>query len=189
MNYVKSCLIITMLVGVGYSQCNESNWEEYYPDMANCDLEGANLARRYLGWANLQGANLSGADLFSADVNSSDLTGADLSGAILMLTNFYAANLTDADLTDADVKYSTFNGDLTGADFSLTNCYGAFFVGANLNNTIFDGAHLIYAYFDENWDTYDDMSYGAGAESGDLNLDGVDNIQDVVILVNNILNP
>ena len=57
------------------------------------------------------------------------------------------------------------------------------------NNTIFDGAHLIYAYFDENWDTYDDMSYGAGAESGDLNLDGVDNVLDVVLLVNNILNP
>ena len=29
----------------------------------------------------------------------------------------------------------------------------------------------------------------AGAESGDLNLDGADNVQDVVILVNNILNP
>ena len=31
--------------------------------------------------------------------------------------------------------------------------------------------------------------YDAGAESGDLNLDGVDNVLDVVILVNNILNP
>ena len=40
MNYVKSCLLITMLLGVGYSQCNESNWEEYYPEMAYCDLEG-----------------------------------------------------------------------------------------------------------------------------------------------------
>ena len=32
-------------------------------------------------------------------------------------------------------------------------------------------------------------SYDAGATSGDLNLDGVDDILDVVTLVNNILNP
>ena len=42
-------------------------------------------------------------------------------------------------------------------------------------------------------DNYDDVSYEAGyetgAESGDLNLDGIDNVLDVVILVNNILNP
>ena len=44
-------------------------------------------------------------------------------------------------------------------------------------------------YSDENEDGYDDVSYDAGAESGDLNLDGTDNILDVVILVDNILNP
>ena len=58
MNYIKSCLIITMLLGVqiGYSQCNESNQEEYYLEMEGCDLEGADLSG-----ANLPGANLSGA--------------------------------------------------------------------------------------------------------------------------------
>ena len=50
---MKNLLLITMLLGVGYSQCNESNWQEYYPDMAGCDLT----------WANLSGANLSGANL------------------------------------------------------------------------------------------------------------------------------
>ena len=128
MNYVKSCLIITMLLGVGYSQCNESNWEDYYPNMAGC----------YLAYANLSGANLIGTNL-------------------------------------------------TGADFTSAYCHLTFFVAATLENTIFDDAGLLYAYFDENEDEYDDVSYDAGAESGDLNLDGVDNVLDVVLLVNNIL--
>ena len=54
MKYIKSCLIITMLLSVGYSQCNESNWQDYYPDMAYCDLEGADLAFADLELANLQ---------------------------------------------------------------------------------------------------------------------------------------
>ena len=120
MKYIKSCLLITMLLGVGYSQCNESNWEEYYPNMSG-----------------------------------SHLVGADLEGVL---------------------------------------CWGgAFFVWAALDGTIFDGANLTYAYFDENEDEYDDVSYEVGnvdgAESGDLNLDGTDNVLDVVILVDNILNP
>ncbi|SVD39380.1 uncharacterized protein METZ01_LOCUS392234, partial [marine metagenome] len=42
-------------------------------------------------------------------------------------------------------------------------------------------------YSDENEDGFDDISYDAGAESGDLNLDGIGNVQDVVLLINNIL--
>ena len=53
MNYVKSFLIITMLLGVGYSQCNESNWEEYYPEMEGCDLEGVDLSGAYFYLTNL----------------------------------------------------------------------------------------------------------------------------------------
>ena len=130
MNYVKSCLIITMLLGVGYSQCNESNWEEYYPEMEGCDLEGANLAWTYIHQVDLVGANLS------------------------------CANLS-----------------------------GAYFYLTNLTNTIWDECGIT----DENDDGYDDTSYDAGyvdgAESGDLNLDGANDVLDVVTLVNNILNP
>ena len=65
MNYVKRFVIITMLLGVGYSQCNESNWEEYYPEMEGCDLDGADLSG-----ANLAGANLSGAYFYLTNLTN-----------------------------------------------------------------------------------------------------------------------
>ena len=58
MNYVKSCLIVTMLLGVGYSQCNEENWQDYYPDMQGCYLEEADLSYTQLAGADLHQANL-----------------------------------------------------------------------------------------------------------------------------------
>ena len=74
MNYVKSCLIITILLGVGYSQncdpnywncdCNENTWQEYYNseghNMVGCYLAGADLDYVTLLEANLSEANLSG---------------------------------------------------------------------------------------------------------------------------------
>ena len=37
-------IVITVLMGIGYSQCNESNWQDYYPYMQGCNLFGANLS-------------------------------------------------------------------------------------------------------------------------------------------------
>ena len=45
------------------------------------------------------------------------------------------------------------------------------------------------SFEDTDGNGYDDVSYEAGAESGDLNLDGTDDILDIVALVNQILNP
>ena len=151
MNYVKSCLIITMLLGIGYSQdcepdaivgwncdCNEDTWQEYYPNMEGCYLYGAYLVGANLTEANLGWADLSGANLFQAN----------LSGANL-------CNLTGSPSEDVCEQP--------------------------------DGIT------DNNGDGYDDVSYEVGYEtgatSGDLNLDGGNDILDIVLLVNNILNP
>ena len=149
MNYVKSCLIITMLLGIGYSQdcdpdaivgwncdCNEDTWQEYYPNMEGCYLYGAYLVGANLTETNLGWADLSGANLFQAN----------LSGANL-------CNLAGSPSFDV-------------CEESVT---------------------------DNNGDGYDDVSYEVGYEtgatSGDLNLDGGNDILDIVLLVNNILNP
>ena len=182
MNDVKSCLIITMLLGVGYSgecedyneqygadyncDCNEDTWQEYYNsaghNMEGCWLREADLSNAYLQQANLTEAML----------NYANLQGADLWAAHLVLAHLNYANLQGASL------YGT---QLAAARLSWTNL-------CNLTGSP-SGATCEESLTDSNGDGYDDVSYDAGAESGDLNLDGVDNVLDVVILVDNILNP
>ena len=175
MNYVKSCLIITMLLGIGYSQdcepdaivgwncdCNEDTWQEYYPNMEGCYLYGAylvgaNLTEANLGWADLSGANLEGANISWADLTNANLWWANLIGADLSGANLFQANLSGANLCN-----------LAGSP-SFDVCEES--------------------VTDNNGDGYDDVSYDAGAESGDLNLDGGNDILDIVALVNIILNP
>ena len=175
MNYVKSCLIITMLLGIGYSQdcdpdaivgwncdCNEDTWQEYYPNMEGCYLYGAylvgaNLTETNLGWADLSGANLEGANISWADLTNANLWWANLIGADLSGANLFQANLSGANLCN-----------LAGSP-SFDVCEES--------------------VTDNNGDGYDDVSYDAGAESGDLNLDGGNDILDIVALVNIILNP
>ena len=81
---MRNLLFITMLLGIGYSQCNESNWQEYYPNMEYCDLAYANLAGAELGWANLYGANLSWANLYQADLDTADFAGAQCYAAFFV---------------------------------------------------------------------------------------------------------
>ena len=178
-------LIFIMILGVAYNQCNESNWQEYYPEMTGCNLNSANLYQADLSDANLMEANLMQADLRGADLSSASLLGANLMQANLLLANLSNANLSGAYLSHAYL----YQANLLNANFTNTYCWATFFVEVVLENTIFDGAYLTYAIFDKNEDSYDDVSYEAGSASGDVNLDGQLNILDIVYSVDVILNP
>ena len=108
----------TLLLSVAYSQCDESNWESYYPDMEGCNLAVANLS------------------------------GACLEGAI---------------------------------GFTQTNYFGT----PILEGCAFGGGDC--SFEDTDTDGYDDMSFIAGATSGDVNLDGNLNITDIILYIEAIL--
>ena len=175
---MKNLLFITMLLGALYSQCNESNWQEYY------NSEGHNMVGCYLQGAYLEGVNLSGANLEGAILSEADLTGANLIDANLSGADLYQSTFIYALLIRANFEWTyLYQVDLVGANLSCANLSGAYFYLTNLTNTIWDECGIT----DGNGDGYDDFSYDAGAMSGDLNLDGTDDILDVVTLINNIL--
>ena len=124
------------------------------------------------------------------NVSEADLTGANLIDANLEGADLYDSKFIYALLIRANLAWTYIHQvDLVGANLSCANLSGAYFYLTNLTNTIWDECGIT----DENDDGYDDTSYDAGyvdgAESGDLNLDGVNDVLDVVTLVNNILNP
>ena len=85
---MKKIILITMLISAIFAQsdCNESNWQEYYNsqgrDMSDCQLQGAMLRGARLMGADLTGANFTQARLMGADLTGADLTGAKLVGVI-----------------------------------------------------------------------------------------------------------
>ena len=83
-------LLITMLLGVGYSQCNEFNWQEYY---------------------NSEGHNMEGCNLYGADLSFADLSDTGCNGAF-----FVGANLEGTDFDGADLQYAYFDEILDGYD-------------------------------------------------------------------------
>jgi len=158
---MKNLFFSMILVGAGYSQCNESNWQEYYPEMPECDLSGANLA----------GANLSGANLELANLNYAYLSGANLEGA----------NLNWADLSNADLNYANLSGAYLDANLSGAYLEGACLEGAiGFTQNSYVGTPILEgcasgdgdcSFEDTDEDGYDDVSYSAGAASIDIGLD------------------
>ena len=73
---------MVILTGAVYSQCDASNWQEYYnsagTDMTGCNLIGANLSGAILRWADLTEANLERANFRGATLQKANLTGAIL---------------------------------------------------------------------------------------------------------------
>ena len=117
-------------------------------NLSNTSGTGANLGALFLQGVdfrgvNLTGVNLSGANLSSANINNTTMfsngtVGANLANSSLNLlnadfsnTDFRGVNLTGVNLSDAD---------LFGAAFDHTTIFSDGTTGANLSNTLSNGA-------------------------------------------------
>ena len=199
---MKNVILIAMLLGVGYSDeceeyldsfgntvyncdCNEDTWHEYYPNMGSCWLEYTDLSYANLYGASLNGAYLHGVFLNYANLEHANLEYANLEEVILTEADLLEANLRHSNLTQADLS----DADLSGANLSCAILSSTDLNYANLDNTTWDECGVS----DLNGDGYDDISYEvgyeAGATSGDLNLDGVHNVIDIVLAVDMLLSP
>ena len=183
----KLILIISTLSFI-YSQCDETNWQEYYPELSGCylveadlwnvDFSGANLSYANLSSANLSSANLIEAILIEAILIETYLSGANLLYADLSGANLYEANLYESNLYGANL----YGANLTDAYLSVANLEGACLEGVigftqsnYIGNPIFEGCREC-------------GSDGSSCQTlGDLNADGTFNVVDVVLLVNAVM--
>ena len=74
----------------------------YYVDLRNANLSGANLKNKHLSGANLSGADLRNANLSGANLYETDLTYADVDKA-----NFSGVNLENSILRNTKITNNT----------------------------------------------------------------------------------
>jgi uncharacterized protein YjbI with pentapeptide repeats len=159
---MKKIILITMLMSAVFAQsdCNESNWQEYYnsdgKDMSECDLRGANLIRANLKDANLKGANLSDALLGSTLLIDANLTDANLTDALLNGAFLTGAFLNGALLNGALLSFANLTGaNLTGANLTDANLLGSSFIGANLDGVISNNIIELPLFLPDGWSLVD----------------------------------
>ena len=124
---MKVLLFGMLIISSVYSQCNETNWQEFFPYLMGCSLSGVDFSAEleqtgaYCGMINFSNANLSEASF---------------SGA-----NCYGAIFTEANLAGADLSFASFEDAVfIGANLSYANLYEADFSGASLEGTCLEGA-------------------------------------------------
>ena len=172
---MKNILFITMLLGVGYSECNESNWQDYYysegHNMEGCNLEGADLSGAFLHWAtldyaNLEGANLQNADLSGVYLRQANLLGANLLGANLSNTNL--CNLTASPNGDECEELDGFTDENNDGYDDVS--YEAGYIAGHSDGVVF-GMESVDITID-NQASYDE-GYTSGEAGVDTNNDGL----------------
>ena len=155
----------TLLLSVGYSQCNESNWESYSPNLQGCDLAGAYLY---------------GADFWGVDLSGADLTGANLTGANLTYANL--CNLTGSAYWECEEPSGITDDNEDGYDdVSFDVGYDAGAASVTPEDGI--GQSDVDAAYTSG---YGEGFYN-GTQSGDINQDGMTNVVDIILYVNVVL--
>ena len=124
-------------------------------DLQGVDLADADLDRANLAGANLQGVNFQGADLdfayfVGANLQGANLAESELDGAMLMMANLESANLQDAQLVGANFQGANLtNANLQRHESIAADFQDALLVGANLSQADMLGINLNRANADQ----------------------------------------
>ena len=133
---MKNILLSILVGGIVYSQCDQTNWQDFNPDLQDCNLIGVDFT-------------ITGTGLTNTDFSGADLSGANLGGKNLIYANFTNANLTGAILNGVNSAYGTWIGaNLTNAFMYDTWCAHADISGANFSGALLDRAWFMYAEAD-----------------------------------------
>jgi uncharacterized protein YjbI with pentapeptide repeats len=112
-------------------QCNGCDLSE--ADLANLDLEGAQLVGANLNAANLANTNLRGANLTKASIVEANLANANLRQTTLSETTFVYSNLAQVTMEGATLYGTDFQGaNLNGLNLSDAKIEWTSFANANL---------------------------------------------------------
>nr|VFJ51214.1 MAG: Pentapeptide repeat-containing protein [Candidatus Kentron sp. FW] len=126
--------------------------QEIRLDLANLDLEDADLFGFDLKKTDLMGSNLKGIKLDSADLAMVTLIGVNLEKAHLHKVNFENANLYKANISTARMdKANLRNTDLGRANLSAAYLMESNFQQAKVGNADFTKAVVTNADFEEAW--------------------------------------
>lgn len=135
-------------------------------------LRGANLAEANLEEADLWGADLEGTNLVSAQLSEANLAGARLRGANLERATLIEADLRGADCTEADLERAFMeDADLRGGNFTACDLQYAALPGARLEHARMLGANLRGAHLER---TRLHRTLLEGATLHGASLDGAD---------------
>jgi hypothetical protein len=134
---MKHLFLISCILSFVYTQCDQTNWQQYSPNLEYCDLEDVNIAWTDLSGFNLSGANLTGANLTGSVFSYANLNNATLMDADLTWTTFFQATLINANLSGAGLGAADF----TSANLSGANLYGATFFDTNFSNTCIENTY------------------------------------------------
>ena len=76
----------------------------------NCDLSGADLRKKNLSNANIQGSNLNKVNLWRANLENANLSGCSIEEANLRRVNFKNANLNDTTFQWSIIRHAEMDG-------------------------------------------------------------------------------
>ena len=144
-----------------------NKWRKENPHIRP-DLSKADLAEENIEGANLHKADLRGVDLSNAILVRADLCGADLTGANLSIAELYEADLSYAKLIGTDLSGAGLReAYLCGVDLSGTDISGIYPAGPNLLEANLSAANLRNANL-RSTNLYGVDLYGADLEKARL---------------------